>query len=62
MKSTPFVLLLLGALLIWLGMTGRLGAVLAAIFEPTKLVQGDSGYTPPAAAIAIDPYPGGVYF
>lgn len=37
MKSAPFVLLLLGVAFIWLGLTGRLGTVLAAIFEPAKL-------------------------
>lgn len=37
MKSAPFILLLFGVMFIWLGLTGRLGAVLAAIFEPSKL-------------------------
>lgn len=37
MGKTPFILLLFGLAIVWLGLTGRLGAVLAAIFEPTKL-------------------------
>lgn len=39
MKNAPFILLLLGVSFIWLGLTGRLGAVLAAIFEPGNLAQ-----------------------
>lgn len=45
MKGAPFILLLLGVAFIWLGLTGRLGAVLAAIFEPSKLEPaGQNGY------------------
>lgn len=43
MKNIPFLLLLLGIVFIWLGLTGRLGAVLAAIFEPGKLTATTSG-------------------
>jgi hypothetical protein len=43
MKNTPFILLLLGVSFIWLGLTGRLGAVLAAIFEPKSLTQTTGG-------------------
>jgi hypothetical protein len=42
MKGTPFLLLLLGIAFIWLGLTGRLGAVLAAVFTPGKLSDGSS--------------------
>lgn len=40
MKNTPFILLILGVAFVWLGLTGRLGAVLAAIFEPQNLQKG----------------------
>lgn len=40
--NAAFILLVLGTFLVWLGLTGRLGAVLAAIFEPSKLQQGDA--------------------
>lgn len=40
--NAAFILLLMGIFLVWLGLTGRLGAVLAAIFEPSKLSQGDA--------------------
>lgn len=60
MKNTPFILLLLGVMFIWLGLTGRLGAVLAAIFEPGKLVQGGdgSGYSapPPIPGTGSNPF------
>lgn len=39
MKNTPFLLLLLGLAFVWLGLTGRLGAMLAALFEPDVLTQ-----------------------
>lgn len=44
MKSgnAAFILLLSGVFLVWLGLTGRLGAVLAAIFEPSKLSEGNA--------------------
>lgn len=49
MKSAPFILLILGLAFIWLGLTGRLGAVLAAIFEPQSLTAttGGGGAIPP---------------
>lgn len=54
MKGTPFILLLFGVMFIWLGLTGRLGAVLAAIFEPTKLQSGsDTGYRAPAGTNSL---------
>jgi hypothetical protein len=63
MKGTPFILFLIGALLIWLGMTGRLGSVLAAIFEPTKLSQDNGVPAIGGAVMPIDPYlPGGVIY
>lgn len=40
--NAAFLLLLLGIMFVWLGLTGRLGAVLAAIFEPSKLSQGNA--------------------
>lgn len=43
MKNTPFILLFLGVMLVWLGLMGRFGVVLAAIFEPGKLVAGGNG-------------------
>lgn len=52
MKNTPFILLILGIAFIWLGLTGRLGAVLAAIFEPSKL---ESVGGAPAAAKETGP-------
>lgn len=44
MKNTPFILLILGVAFVWLGLTGRLGAVLAAIFQPDRLM--DNGGAP----------------
>lgn len=37
MKDAPLILLVIGAVFIWAGLTGRLGAVLAAIFEPERM-------------------------
>lgn len=43
MKNAPFILLFLGITFIWLGLTGRLGAVLAALFEPGALIANGGG-------------------
>jgi hypothetical protein len=37
MKDAPLILIILGVCLVWLGITGRLGAVLGAIFEPERM-------------------------
>lgn len=37
MKS-PIILLLIGLLLVWAGITGRLGLTLAAIFTPGEVM------------------------
>lgn len=59
MKNTPFILLLLGISFIWLGLTGRLGAVLAAIFEPGNLAQTTgSGGSVPAVVLPDTVVPG----
>lgn len=36
-KSAPVLFLVGGVLLIWLGVTGRLGVVLASIFTPEEV-------------------------
>lgn len=35
---TPLLLIIAGILLVWLGVTGRLGDFLAAVFTPNALV------------------------
>ncbi len=35
--KAPAVLFILGLLLVWLGITGRLGVFMAALFTPTEV-------------------------
>lgn len=37
MKNAPLLFFLIGIVLVWCGFTGRLGVVLAAIFEPERV-------------------------
>jgi hypothetical protein len=37
MKVSPLLFFLVGILLVWLGVTGRLGVFLAAIFTPERV-------------------------
>lgn len=35
--SSPILFLILGLLLLWAGVTGRLGSILAALFAPSEV-------------------------
>lgn len=37
MKDAPLLFILFGVALLWAGLTGRLGAVLGAVFEPSRM-------------------------
>lgn len=37
MDAAPILFILVGVLLVWLGITGRLGVFLAALFTPDKV-------------------------
>lgn len=37
MNASPVLFILAGLLLIWLGITGRLGVFLAALFQPSSV-------------------------
>lgn len=37
MKGSPILFFALGLILIWCGLTGRLGVVLGAVFEPGRV-------------------------
>jgi hypothetical protein len=49
--KAPFIFLLVGLVLLWAGVTGRLGVILAALFTPREVMPSDpnlplnGGYT-----------------